>query len=486
MLDMKKITELINQLGIKVYTFDYSIYSNYVLACYQWYRGTTPYHVRKFYNGNTNVRVEKAKLHMGKRVSEDIASLVFNENVIINIDGDDEKKYLMGNDEMTGILGQNDFWSMMSKSIELMAGLGTTGVEVVVENLLQVENKFVPNKNTKIKIAKYDALHILPLSWDNTGKITEVAFLDEYKVKDDTYLELRLHILDESGNYVIVNKKCKVDYLSTNKNNCPFIYMSNDGIVEQFNTGSNIPWFTCMKMPQLNSYDINSPMGASAIGDCGDELKAIDDAFSTLCGEFRYSQKKVYYNKALLDRDNKGNVVIPDEDESTREIYYYTGDGVGGDSELKEPIHEYNPSIRSKELAEGIELVLDILSFKAGLGHGYYKFSNGSVQKTATEVVSMNSDLYRNVCKMQLGIEKNIYEIIKALLYVSNYVFKTSYNIDVKMSVTFDASLIEDKTAERERALKEVELGLLTPDEYRAKYYPELVSENKSGVTKDM
>lgn len=474
MLDMKKITELINQLGIKIYTFDYSIYSNYILGCWQWYKGDTPYHVRKFYNGNTNIRTVKAKLHMAKRVSEDIASLVFNDNVNISIDGEAESEYLLGTDNMTGILGDNDFWSLMSKSCELMAGLGTAGLEVVAENLLQVDGKYVPTKNTKIKLARYDGLHILPLSWDNTGKIIEVAFLDEYQVKNDTYLELRLHILNEKGNYVIVNKKCKLDYLNNSKTTNPFIYMLNDSIVEEFDTGSNLPWFTCIKMPQINSYDPNSPMGASAIGDCADELKAIDDGFNTLCGEFRYSQKKVYYSKTLLDRDKKGNVIIPDDDESTREIYYYTGDNLNSSTDQKDPIHEFNPTIRSKELTEGIELVLDILSFKAGLGHGYYKFSNGSVQKTATEVISEHSDLYRNVCKMQLAIEKNIYELIRAFLYVSNYVFGTKYDVNCKMSVQFDQSLIEDKAAQRERALKEVQLGLLTPDEYRAMYYPEL------------
>ena len=178
MLNMQKITELINQLGIKTYTFDYSIYTSYVLNCYKWYKGTTPYHTYTRYNGNANVRIEKSKLHMAKRISEDIASLVFNENVIINIDSDAEKQYLMGNDEMTGILGQNDFWSLMNKSCELMAGLGTAGLEVIVENLLQQEDKLLTNEKTKIKLARYDALHILPLSWDNTGKITEVAFLD--------------------------------------------------------------------------------------------------------------------------------------------------------------------------------------------------------------------------------------------------------------------------------------------------------------------
>ena len=85
---------------------------------------------------------------------------------------------------------------------------------------------------------------------------------------------------------------------------------------------------------------------------------------------------------------------------------------------------------------------------------------------------------------MQLAIEKNIYDIIKALLYVSNYIFGTHYNIDCKMSVTFDASLIEDKTAERERALKEVDLGLLTVDEYRAMYYPELGDKKEVDLSK--
>ena len=46
-----------------------------------------------------------------------------------------------------------------------------------------------------------------------------------------------------------------------------------------------------------------------------------------------------------------------------------------------------------------------------------------------------------------------------------------------KYTVTFGNtgdSLIEDKTKERERALREVELGIITKNEYRAKYYSDL------------
>ena len=486
MLDMKRIVQLINELGYKTFTFDYSIYAAYIMNCYQWYKGKTPYHVQKRYNGNSDVTIEKSKLRMAKRACEDLASLTCNQNLIINIEDTAEKEFLLGNeDEMSGILGQNDFWSQLSKCYELTAGLGTGALEIVLEGLVQVDDKVIVGNDTKIKLARYDALHILPLSWTNTGKITEVAFLDEYKVKDDTYLEIRLHVLNERGNYVIVNRKCKVNYVNTKTNITNFIYLDNSTVIKEFDTGSSLPWFTCLKTAQINSYDINSPMGASAYGDAIDELKGIDDCFNTLCGEFRYSNKKVFYSKTLLNRDKNGNVIIPDDDESNKQVFYFTGDDYKDDAG-KEPIKEYNPTIRTKELTEGIELLLDIFSMKCGLGHGYYKFSNGRIQKTATEVISQNSDLYRNICKMQLAIEKNIFEILTAFLYVSNFVFGTSYNIDCKMSVTFDASLIEDKTLERERALKEVELGLLTKDEYRNMYYPELGDLKEVDLSKDI
>lgn len=487
MLDMKKIAEIINSLGYRAYTFDYSIYASYVLGAFNWYKGKVPtFHTEKRYNGASSIVREKSKLYMAKRVSEDIASLTCNENLIINVEDKEENTFLLGQDDMTGVLGQNDFWASLSKTMELTAALGTAAMEVVVENLLQVEDKLIVSPDSKIKIARYDCLHILPLSWDNNGKILEVCFIDEYKIKDDTYLELRLHVKDDKGNYVIVNKKCKVDYLNTNNEVCNFIYLDNNSVIKEFNTGSDIPWFTVYKMPQINNFDIHSPIGASAYGDAIDVLKSIDDAFDTLCTEFKYSRKKVYYNKSLLQRDKNGKVVLPDDDDFIKDVFFLTGDDLEGTPNEKEPIKESNFTIRTKEIAEGIELLLNIFSFKCGLGNGYYKFSNGSVQKTATEVISQNSDLYRNICKMQLAVEKNIYEIIKALLYVSNYFFGTSYNLDCKMSVTFDASLIEDKTAERERALKEVQLGLLSPDEYRAKYYPELVDKKEVDLTKDI
>jgi hypothetical protein len=49
--------------------------------------------------------------------------------------------------------------------------------------------------------------------------------------------------------------------------------------------------------------------------------------------------------------------------------------------------------------------------------------------------------------------------------------YGTSFDIDTHISVMFDTSIIEDKSSIRERDLKEVELGIMTIDEYREKWY---------------
>lgn len=485
MVDIKKIVELINGLGIRTFTFDYGVYNNYIANCYQWYKGKTPYHVSKQYNGFKSVTVEKAKLFMGKRVCEDLAGLICSENINIVIDDKNVNELLLGHDEMSGLLGKNDFWTQLNKCYELTCGLGTGAMEVVLENLLSMDGNLLSDKNTKIKIARYDALNIVPLTWDNCGNIKEVAFIDEYQIKNDYFLELRLHVIGEDGNYVIYNKKYKVNYMEAQRTqdiNNKFMLINDSSILEKFETKSDIPWFICFKTAQVNSYDIKSPMGASVYGDSIDVLKAVDDAFNALCGDLRVCDKKVFYDKSLLSRNDKGDIITPDEDNFTNQMYFI-GDGNPNDN--KEPIKESNLTIRSKELTGAIELALDILSFKVGLGHGYYKFTSDGVQKTAKEVISQNSDLYRNVCKQQLAIEKPILSLMRTIIYANNFVFKTNYNIDCPIAINFDASIIEDITQDRERALKEVELGILSVKEYRAKYYSELENIEEANKNKE-
>ena len=284
MINVEKIVKIINDLGFKTYTFDYSIYGQYIMSMYDWYKGyDAKFHRVCEYNGSKNIKYDKAHLNMGKHICEDLSTLICNENLNVLMDNCKEKEFLLGHDEMTGILGQNDFWNEIAKLFEITCALGTGAFEVVVEDMLKIGDRVVTNENSKIKIVKHDAFSIIPLSWDNTMRIKEVAFVDLYKIKNDTFLDLRIHVL-EDGKYVIYNKKLKCvgtgDFVN-------YSIEYDDNILDRFETQSDIAWFSILRLPIVNNYDIKSPLGASVYGNAISILKNIDDAFDILCDEYR-------------------------------------------------------------------------------------------------------------------------------------------------------------------------------------------------------
>lgn len=469
MINAEKIVKIINDLGFKTYTFDYSIYNQYIMNMYEWYRGYNPqFHRVKLFNGSKDIKYDKAHLNMAKHICEDLSTLICNENLNVMMNDCVEKEFLLGHNEMTGILGQNDFWNELAKLFEITCALGTGAVEVVVEDMLRIGDKIVAGNSSKIKIVKHDAFGIIPLSWDNTMKIKEVAFIDQYKIKNDTFLDLRIHVL-EDGKYVIYNKKLKCvgngDFVNYN-------VVSDDSILNRFDTQSDNAWFSILRLPIVNNYDIKSPMGASVYGNAIDILKNIDDAFDILCDEYRNGKKKVFYSKSMLNINEDGKPIIPDDDNKT--VFYYVGDDLtanGAGLEDKLPIKEFNPDLRISNISDGINNGLNYLSSACGLGNNFYNFNGGTVARTATEVVSENSAMWRTVRKYEIALEKNMMELFKTLFIVENLIHGTNYNTNVNISINFDTAIIEDKSKERDRRLQEVKLGVLSAEEYRAMYY---------------
>lgn len=468
MLDVKRVIDIINKLGYNTYTFDYSIYNTYIQVMLDWYRGqVNTFHTETVYNGAYEVRVDKSRLNMAKRVCEDLASLVTNENLSVLVNSPNEKDFLLGYDEMTGILGQNDFWTQLARIYELTCALGTGAFEIVAEGLFMFKDKILSNDNSKLKIVTHNATEIIPLSWDNNLDIKEVAFVDQYKIKNDKFIDLRLHVLVD-GIYHIINKRLRVF------DGGSYIFEDSSDILTDFDTKSNVPWFSIIKLPLINNYCIESPMGASVYGNCVDLLKSIDNCFDMLTTEIKHGQKKIFYDKRLCERDKQtGKVIYPDDkNNGGRLVFYYMGDEFNGNADDSNGlIHEFNPELRIDDITKALEGSLNYLSNMCGLGNSYYKFEQGTVQKTATEVISENSSMYRNIRKNEIALEKSLLSLFRSLLYANNMIFGTSFNIDVPISIQFDQSIIEDKGTIRKRELEEVKLGILDKQYYIKKYY---------------
>lgn len=104
-------------------------------------------------------------------------------------------------------------------------------------------------------------------------------------------------------------------------------------------------------------------------------------------------------------------------------------------------------------------------------GENHYHF-DGTNLSTATAVISSNSKMARRMKKLQIGYESAIYDLVKAICYVSSTFGKYNLNTD-DMVIQFDDSVVEDKNEESNRALRELSAGVLSKVEYRTKIFGE-------------
>ena len=115
--------------------------------------------------------------------------------------------------------------------------------------------------------------------------------------------------------------------------------------------------------------------------------------------------------------------------------------------------------------------LLNLYSYACGFGTNHYKFNGGSIA-TATQVVSENSDLFRNLKKHEIIIEEALRTIVKAVAYAVNTFTSESMN-DGEIQIQFDDSIIEDKQGEMANDRLDVSMGVMSKAEFRAKWYGE-------------
>jgi len=484
MVNVENIIRIIrNQLGLEVYNFDTTYYTKYMDLMWQWYKGKGPasFHSYTDTNGVTKITKTRSHLNMAKRVCEDQAGIAVNNNLVININDEKVKKFLLGQEEVNGYLGSK-FYTRVNSLYELVCALGTGATELSLDKLELVENKVLANSDkVELKLIYHNGFEIIPLTWDENKDIKSVAFVNVSKelIRGKVYnkIYLTIHYLFDTG-YRIYNKTL-ID------NNGTYNIVPNaDNVVDVIETGSTIPMFSILKLNNINNYDLFSPYGASIFANALDALESADVGFTLFRSELDLSEKKVAADKGILPVDENGNQIMKFTELPNM---FYVGDGQTlADGGLRIPFQEFNPEIRIEPITKAIQTSLNLISSTCGLGNNYYKFDNGTV-KTATEVISENSACYRNICRNEMAIEDYLRNLLKSIIHYINYFKglegKNKLNEDFNISIDFDTSIIEDKAVSRERDLKEVEIGTMTVEEFREKWYGiPRTSENTSFI----
>lgn len=437
----------------------------------EWYRGNVKsFHSIKVSNGLTTPTREIYALKMAKRVCEDWASSMLNENVNIVVNSNNKKSsiFVQGSKGNSGVLGSNNFDVLLSQTIEQMFALGTSALIIDLDNIaVDKQGNVVDGSKATIKLKSVNATRIIPISWSN-GVVTEASFVSELVHSGKTYYVVSSHIKEDDG-YVIYN-----DLIDTNYKTASL----NINLLPVLRTKSLKPLFYIMKTNIANNIDLDSPMGLSIYANAIDTLKGCDVAYDCCLREVITGQRIVMMNKCLLTTDDSGRPIAPQDVKQTYMQFF----GDDAQSDVSEFIKEFHPTLNTDALDKELQNQLNMLSSKVGLGSNYYRFDSSSGVVTATEYVGERNDFMRNAVKISKSIKIALKDLVLGILFVGKNILGANVDDNAKIDITLSDGVVEDDTKEREQDRQDVRDGIMTKAEYRAKWYGETIEEAKAVI----
>jgi len=412
-----------------------------IAAWEAWYRGKTAFHRYWIYNGKDKNYIKRQSLGMAKKLCEDKADLLLNEKVNIYVSPVKESKENAYQDFLDEVLEDNSFWVNGNQLIELANALGTGAFVEYMDG-------------DQIRIDFVNANYIYPLSWKNRT-ITECAFISNYVSgkNEKPLIYIQVHALNKQGLYVIQNKLFDAE---GKPQPLP------DDVPEELTTGRDKPLYQVFMPNIVNNIDPLNPMGISIYANCIDDLMFTDTIYDSYKNEFDLGKKRIFVNDSVVKPDPETGDIIPVFDPHDT-VFYGLPLGDGTD-QGKKAIVESNMALRVQDHKTALQDALDVLSDKTGFGKGYYKFDADGV-KTATEIISQNSKLYRKIKKDEIILDKTLTDLAKAILFLGGY------QGELVINVAFDDSIVEDTQAIANRAHLEYTSDLIDKVEYFIRVY---------------
>lgn len=434
-----------------------------------WYNSNVKkFHKYKVYRGNgTSVNCLRHSLGMAKKVCEDMADLLLNERVTITIADQTTDAFVKG------VLETNTWEELGNEFQEWKSALGTVAYVVYIKDAVVDEAGNMTGGSVGINYV--EAAHIYPTSWQNKV-ITECIFTFPKTYKRKKYVHFQYHRIEDvpgenRKQYVIENTVVE-NTSGSGRELTPDQWEeipAFSGLAERIETGSDQSLFIIDRLNMVNNADddTTNPMGVSLFANAIDIIRKIDLEYDSYANEFSLGRKRIFVAPEFLSNTNGSPVFDPNDS-----VFYELPEDYFKNAESKEAIREINMELRIEEHSKAINDDLNWLSFKCGFGTDRYKFEAGSV-KTATEVISENSDMYRSLTKHELVLNRVLIQLIQTIIRAGISIGIPGLQENTDVTIQFDDSIIEDKVTERQNDRQDVAMGAMGLAEYRAKWYGE-------------
>lgn len=295
----------------------------------------------------------------------------------------------------------------------------------------------------------------IPLKFNDAKRLTEVIFPDIINEGKRIYMRLEHHSVNpETGlsinNYAVMSKDDGNSWVKINLNSVP-----EWADIEESVTYPEMlkPDFGYYCNPFDNTID-QSPCGVSVFEPAIDIIRKADVQFGRLDWEFESGERAIFVDVSLMKNQEMNKM---------SDRLYQTVDA-DGDEDL---IHEHSPALREADYISGLDEYVRKIEFAVGLSYG--DISNPqSVEKTAEEIKVSKQRKYNTVSAIQENLKDCLEDFVYALAFWNALATK-KYDF----VCDFKDSVLTNEKEERENDRQDLASGIMSREEYRAKWYGE-------------
>lgn len=384
-------------------------------------------------------------LPIGRTASKKIASLVFNEQAEIKVD--DEKANEFIQDQL-----QNDhFIKNFERYLESCLALGGLAMRPYVDG-------------DKVRVAFIQAPVFFPLQ-SNTQDVSSAAIVTKTVKsegnKNRYYTLIEFHEWGKDDKYTVTNELYKSSSQNVVGDRVPLaeLYEDLEEVAEL--TDMSRPLFTYLKTPGMNNKDINSPLGLSIFDNATSTIDFINTTYDEFMWEVKMGQRRVAVPDTMIRmsvQGEGGDVKFIKRFESEQNVYQMLGKE---DSNVT--ITDLTTPIRSDDYITAINKGLSLFEMQIGVSAGMFTF-DGKSMKTATEIVSENSDTYQMRNSIVSLVEQSLKELIISMLELGKayQLYKGNIPDMDAISINLDDGVFTDRNAELDYWIKVVNAGFGT------------------------
>ncbi|MCL2174579.1 MAG: phage portal protein [Treponema sp.] len=456
---LEKIAELKSKDG-KSYNFSRARlkenYNQFVDVWKAHYRGNvTGINTDTGFNGEESYPIKRRSMRVAKLISEKWSTGLFSEAFKVTLKDDIETE------KFKELEKKIDFRSKLNQSAIFGYAEGTSCLLASADIETDQTTQTITGGKVKLDVIKYDSL--FPLSFDQND-IQSIAFVRQEQIKDKTVYTISIHSL-ENGKTVIEN------IIATVKgDNVEFTTAETIKQSQIFNN----QMYAIIKPNIANDNTDILPFGQSIFSDSLAACIDIDLAADLLRRDVEEGAQVTFIGRDLLFEKigKNGNKKKLFENAKGKFFVIPQKLAEGGNGNIKQLFEKSVPEIRVNELWQVIKDSLNWACVTSGLGKGSLDIIP---MATATQVITTESEKMQNINLHQQYLEGQLIKIVKALCELSTM---TNNPIDsTVVYIVFEDSIIQDTTSEKNLAMREIDMGVISKQEYRVKFYGETPEE---------